>query len=76
MAISRARKDELMAVYRQQLAESSGVIMADYKALNVPQDAITPPYGPVKRTVRCSLSKTPCLSWLWKKQASLFQMLF
>ena len=37
MAISRARKDEIVTVYRQQLADSSGVIMADYNALNVPQ---------------------------------------
>ena len=37
MAISRARKDELVAAYRQQLTDSSGIIMADYKALNVPQ---------------------------------------
>lgn len=35
MAISRARKDELLAVYRQQLTDSNGIIMADYKALNV-----------------------------------------
>lgn len=35
MAISQARKQELLAEYRQQLADSNGVIMADYKALNV-----------------------------------------
>ena len=37
MAISRARKEELVAEYRQQLADSSGIIMADYKALKVHQ---------------------------------------
>ncbi|MDF1513204.1 MAG: 50S ribosomal protein L10 [Anaerolineae bacterium] len=35
MAISRARKEDLLAVYRQQMTDSSGVIMADYTALNV-----------------------------------------
>jgi len=37
LAISRARKDEILAVYRQQMTGSNGVIMADYKALSVPQ---------------------------------------
>lgn len=35
MAISRARKDELVAMYRQQLTESNGIVMADYTALSV-----------------------------------------
>lgn len=37
MAISRARKEELVAEYRQHMTESSGVIMADYTALTTPQ---------------------------------------
>jgi large subunit ribosomal protein L10 len=37
LAISRARKEELVSIYRQQLNDSSGFIMADYNALNVPQ---------------------------------------
>lgn len=37
MAISRARKEELIAQYRQQLANSTGFIMADYTALTVAQ---------------------------------------
>ncbi len=37
MAISRARKEELLDVYRQQMAESSGFMMAEYTALNVAQ---------------------------------------
>jgi large subunit ribosomal protein L10 len=37
LAISRVRKEELVAVYRQQLADSNGIIMADYTALNVSQ---------------------------------------
>lgn len=35
MAISRARKEELVAVYKQQMAESNGVVMADYSAISV-----------------------------------------
>ncbi len=37
MAISRTRKEELLEAYRQQMAESSGFIMAEYHALSVPQ---------------------------------------
>ena len=37
MAISRARKEELLEAYRQQMAESSGFLMAEYAALSVPQ---------------------------------------
>ncbi len=37
MAITRARKEELLATYKQQLAESSGLVLADYTALTVPQ---------------------------------------
>ena len=37
MAISRARKEELLDLYRQQIAESSGFIMAEYTALSVHQ---------------------------------------
>lgn len=37
MAISRARKEELVAEYRQQLSASNGLVMADYTALSVPQ---------------------------------------
>lgn len=37
MAISRARKEELLEEYRQQLSNSDGFIMAEYKALSVPQ---------------------------------------
>lgn len=37
MAISRARKEELLEEYRQQMAESSGFLMAEYTALSVPQ---------------------------------------
>lgn len=37
MAITRARKEELLDAYRQQLAESTGFVMAEYNALSVPQ---------------------------------------
>lgn len=37
MAISRTRKEELLEEYRQQTAESGGVLMAEYKALSVQQ---------------------------------------
>ncbi len=37
MAISRARKEELVTEYQQQLEESNGVVMADYTALSVAQ---------------------------------------
>ncbi len=37
MAISRARKEELLEEYRQQLSESTGFVMAEYNALSVPQ---------------------------------------
>ncbi len=37
MAISRARKEELLDQYRQQIAESSGFVMAEYTALSVAQ---------------------------------------
>jgi large subunit ribosomal protein L10 len=37
LAISRARKEELLEAYRQQMAESSGFLMAEYAALSVPQ---------------------------------------
>ncbi len=37
MAISRARKEELLAEYRQQMVESSGLVMANYSMLSVPQ---------------------------------------
>lgn len=37
MAISRARKEELVAEYRQQMDDSNGLIMADYRALKVQQ---------------------------------------
>lgn len=37
MAISRARKEELLEEYRQQMAESSGFLMAEYTALSVQQ---------------------------------------
>jgi large subunit ribosomal protein L10 len=37
LAISRARKEELLDAYRQQMAESSGFLMAEYTALSVPQ---------------------------------------
>jgi large subunit ribosomal protein L10 len=37
LAISRARKEELLDTYRQQLADSTGFIMAEYTALSVAQ---------------------------------------
>jgi large subunit ribosomal protein L10 len=37
LAISRERKEELVGIYRQQMAESSGVVMANYTALTMPQ---------------------------------------
>ncbi|MEA3308877.1 MAG: 50S ribosomal protein L10 [Chloroflexota bacterium] len=37
MAISRIRKEELVAEYTEQLQNSQGTIFAHYKALNVPQ---------------------------------------
>lgn len=37
MAISRERKEALVATYQQQFAESNGVVMADYTALTVSQ---------------------------------------
>lgn len=37
MAISRARKEELLEEYRRQMAESSGFVMAEYTAMSVPQ---------------------------------------
>lgn len=37
MAISRKRKDQLLTEYRQQIADSSGILMADYSALTVAQ---------------------------------------
>lgn len=37
MAISRVRKEELLAEYRQQYAQSTGVILADYKSLTTHQ---------------------------------------
>jgi len=35
LAISRVRKEELIAEYKRQLSESSGVLFADYRALTV-----------------------------------------
>ncbi len=37
MAISRARKEELVALYAEQLAQSNGIIFAHYTGLTVPQ---------------------------------------
>jgi len=37
LAISRERKEELVAIYKQQMAESSGVILANYAGLKMPQ---------------------------------------
>ncbi|MBN1872958.1 MAG: 50S ribosomal protein L10 [Anaerolineae bacterium] len=37
MAISRARKEALVAEYKQQLGNSSGIMIADYKGLSVSQ---------------------------------------
>jgi len=37
LAISRERKEELVALYKQQMAESNGVILANYSALTMPQ---------------------------------------
>ncbi len=37
MAISRARKEELVALYAEQLAQSDGIIFAHYTGLTVPQ---------------------------------------
>ncbi len=37
MAISRARKEALLDEYRQQTADSSGILLAEYAALSVPQ---------------------------------------
>ena len=37
MAISRERKEELVAIYEQQMAESTGVILANYTGLTMPQ---------------------------------------
>jgi large subunit ribosomal protein L10 len=37
LAISRARKEELLETYRQQMSESNGVLMATYRVLSVPQ---------------------------------------
>ncbi|MGC9396064.1 MAG: 50S ribosomal protein L10 [Anaerolineae bacterium] len=37
MAISRERKEELVAIYKQQMAESNGVILANFTALTMPQ---------------------------------------
>lgn len=37
MAITRARKEELLAEYRQQIDESAGFVMAEYTALGVVQ---------------------------------------
>lgn len=36
MAISRERKEELLATYKQQIEESNGLILANYSALTVP----------------------------------------
>jgi len=37
LAISRERKEELVAIYRKQMAESQGVVLASYTALTMPQ---------------------------------------
>jgi large subunit ribosomal protein L10 len=37
LAISRERKEELVALYKQQMAESNGIILANYTALTMPQ---------------------------------------
>lgn len=37
MAITRARKEELVAEYHRQMDESIGFVMAEYNALGVPQ---------------------------------------
>jgi large subunit ribosomal protein L10 len=37
LAISRARKEELLDTYRRQLADSTGFVMAEYTALSVAQ---------------------------------------
>ena len=37
MAISRARKEELLETYRRHLADSTGFVMAEYTALSVAQ---------------------------------------
>ena len=37
MAISRDRKETLLAEYRQQVTESNGIVLADYTALTVAQ---------------------------------------
>lgn len=37
MAISRVRKEELLAEYRQQYAKSVGIMLADYKSLTTHQ---------------------------------------
>lgn len=37
MAITRARKEELLAEYRRQIDESAGFVMAEYTALSVAQ---------------------------------------
>ncbi len=37
MAISRERKEELVAIYRQQMQKSNGILLASYSALTMPQ---------------------------------------
>ena len=37
MAISRARKEELVETYREQLERSNGMVFANYSGLSVPQ---------------------------------------
>jgi large subunit ribosomal protein L10 len=37
LAISRERKEELVAIYKQQMANSNGIILANYAALTMPQ---------------------------------------
>lgn len=37
MAISRARKEELVATYQEQLQRSNGMVFANYSGLSVPQ---------------------------------------
>jgi large subunit ribosomal protein L10 len=37
LAITRARKEELVAEYHRQIDESTGFVMAEYNALSVPQ---------------------------------------
>ena len=71
MAISKARKDELVAQYTELINDSRAIFMTEYKGMNVKKmEALREEVAKAEGSFH--ITKTPCSKLLWNKQTILF----